>query len=338
MIDHGYSLKQLEDLSSTNPYYHHQVTATDIRLKAVQEAAMALGVQSGLFVESQRINHKLDGEATTLDKIFNFNLLVYHQHVLPPVIEHAKGSLNLGPMSQTIRINGETYNIIRQVKFVTAPPTWRDYLWMNYKKPKLTNRVLLPQNSKERAVWKTAVSTGYDQGIKQAVQIFDINLNLLKRNYNGMVLYKALLLRGMVSPFYVSEKAHGITGNKDHLVIDDHSMRIDLKPQLQLHSKLWNPILTNSHASLPKEPTGPNTIVNEGKWQGGPKRAPVITAAPINVKQTATNSKTPAPAKAAPVKALPAAPKTAPAKQPAKATQKAAPIKKLKPVSDKKEG
>ena len=330
MIDHGYSLKQLENLSTDNAYYHQQVTATDIRLKAVQQAAEALGIQSGLYVESGRINHELDGEANTLDKIFNFNLIVYREHVLPPVIEHAKGSLNLGPFSQSIRINGETYNIIRQVKFVTAPPTWRDYLWMNYKKPKLTNRVLLPQNSKERAIWKTSVSKGYDEGIKQAVSIFDINLNHLKRNFNGMVLYKSLLLRGMVSPFYVSAKKHGITGDKDHLVIDDRSMRIDMKPQLQLHSKLWDPILTNSHAKLPAEPTGPNTIIHEGKFSGGPVRAPVVTAAPVVVNQP------PAKATTAPVKALPT---TKPHAKPAQVQpNKPAPIKQLTPVKPVKKG
>ena len=285
MMDHSYSLKHLENLSTDDSYYQHKVSSTDIRLKAVQEAALSLGMQSGLYVESKRINKELDGQSQTLDTIFNFNLIVYKQHVLPPVIEHAKGSLNLGPMSQTIRINGETYNIIKQVRFVTAPPTWRDYIWMNFKPPKLTNRVLLPKNDKERAIWKTNVSKGYDEGIHQAVQIFNINLNLLKRDYNGMVLYEALLLKGMVSPFYVTGKNHGITGDGSHLVIDDHSMQIKLQPQLNLHSTLWQPIITNPDENLPSHPTGPNVVYHQGKWTGGPHHAPVLTASPIEVNK-----------------------------------------------------
>ena len=270
-VDASYSLDQLQNLSTSSAYYQQQVSTLNIRFKAVQEAAEALGMQAGLYDQSQKINQILDAHAVTLDKIFNFNLLVYQQHVLPPVIEHAGESLNVGPANTTLRIDGETYNVVRQVKFVTAPPTWRDYLWMPYKQPELPNKVLLPRNDQERKIWREFIHQGWTEGEIQGEVIFKINLKRLERDYNGMVLYKSLLLRGMVSPFYVSSKESGITGNDSHMVIDDRTMAITNFPALQLHSKLWNPVATNyayQPESLPPSPPPPPKVIPAQEIQG----------------------------------------------------------------------
>lgn len=284
----AYSLKNLQDLSSDSAYYQSQVPFTNIRATAVKEAAQSLGVQSGLYVESQKINAALNAHAGTLDEVFNFNLLLYHQNVLPPVIEQGNASLKIGAQSDTLNINGTTYNIIRQVRFVTAPPTWRDYLWMNYSKPQLPNKVLLPTTDAERAVWKATLAKSYEQGIEQGFTIYKINLARLVRDYNGMVLYKTLLARHMVSPFYVSGKELGVTGNKNHLVIDSRQLHIDNKPQLQIHSHIWKPIVVDAPpnvvstpAPLP-EPTQTKTLAPNQKIDTKP--APIVTAKPIDEK------------------------------------------------------
>ncbi len=260
MISDGYSLEQLQNVSADSAYYQTQISVLDIRLKAIQEAAESLGMQAGLYERSQEINQVLDQHGQELDQVFNFNLLVYKQHVLPPVIEHAGGSLNLGPGSTTLRINNETYNIIRQVKFVTAPPTWRDYLWMSYQKPVLPNKVLLPRNSKEKRVWQHFVRQGWYEGEDQGLVIFKMNVNRLNRDFNGMVLYKNLLLQGMVSPFHVATQDHGVSGNGDHLVIGDYSMAIANYPELQIHSQLWDPVITNQTYDVNRVPVVPVQI------------------------------------------------------------------------------
>jgi len=295
MIADNYSLDQLQNLDSGDLYYQTQISVLDIRLKAIQEAAESLGMQAGLYQRSQDINAVLDQHSEALDQVFNFNLLIYKQHVLPPVIEHAGGSLNLGPGSTTLRINDETYNVIRQVKFVTAPPTWRDYLWMSYQKPDLPNKVLLPRNDKERKIWKHFVRQGWYEGEDQGIVIFKINLNRLERDYTGMVLYKNLLLQGMVSPFHVDTEDYGVTGNGDHLVVGDQSMAIANFPELQVHSQLWDPVITNQNYEINRMPVVPvdihTPLVTPAEQNVSPEvnlvvtqevtHAPIITAMPV---------------------------------------------------------
>jgi defect-in-organelle-trafficking protein DotC len=242
MVNQPYTLNDLENLSPTSAYYQQQVTTSNIRETAVKEAAESLGMQGGLAAESQVIDSQLQANAAKLDQIFNFNLVMYHQNVLPPVIVKANNLVNIDDEGDTIRIAGVTYRIVSQVKFVTAPPTWRDYLWMQYNAPQLPDKVLLPQNSQEQAIWTTNVQQGWQEGIAQALTIYKLNLNRMVRDFNGMLLYKQLLLQNMISPFYVTQTTHGVSGNGNQMMIDDQNLQITNTPQLQVHSKFWEPV------------------------------------------------------------------------------------------------
>ena len=82
--------------------------------------------------------------------------------------------------------------------------------------------------------------------------IYHLNLKRLTRDFDGMLLYKVLLVQGMVSPFHVTKAVHGITGNGHHMVIDDKTWTITSQPQLQLHSKLWQPVVIKSKSGATK--------------------------------------------------------------------------------------
>lgn len=226
------SLSQLESLSTDSAYYSSAVSYTNIRAQALQEAAQALGTQGGLAYESQQLNMILSQNTDTLDRIFDFNQVMYHDNVLPPVLNTANNLVNINASGDTIRIAGVTYTILSPARFVTAPPTWRDYLWMGYTSPELPDKSLLPQNSQEQAIWQQNVQAGWQQGINQAVSIFTINLNRVVQDFNGMLLYKELLVQNMVSPYAVDRTELGVTGNGHHMVIDDQTLQITTQPQL----------------------------------------------------------------------------------------------------------
>lgn len=236
------TLEQLQNLSTDAPYYKTDLSST-IRDRAVKEAAESLGMQAGLQYESDQIDQVLKEHETQLDRIFNFSVLLYQNNVLPPVIVKASNTVHINEDGDFMRIAGQTYRIIQQVRFVTASPTWRDYLWMDYPKPEMPDRSVLPKNDEEKEMWQLGVANGWNAGINQAMTIYHINLNRLVRDFDGMVLYKTLLLKNMVSPFYVSKKYYGVTGDKNQMAIDDQSWDISTKPQLQLHSSLWQPVI-----------------------------------------------------------------------------------------------
>ena len=243
-----YTLSQLQSLTSNSAYYSALGDVDmQIRIKAIRQEGEAQGMQRGLVAESHVIDKMLDLHAGQLDSIFNFGLVLYKNNILPPVIVKATNALNVAGNGQTLRIGGQIYNIIQQVKFVPTPPTWRNYVWMSYQNPPPPAQVLLPRNQQEAQVWAQAVAYGWKEGVEQAVLMYKINLNRLVQDYDGMLLYKELLTKQMISPYTMVKAYHGVTGTGSHMVVDDQVWKIVTQPQLQIHSKFWRPVVIQNH-------------------------------------------------------------------------------------------
>lgn len=216
----------------------------ELRIEALQEIGLSIGAQAGLAARAQEINQARIRSSQTLDHIFNFNLLLLPHNVVPPVLIQAENTLNLAD-SQTLRIADRTYQIIRQAHFVSIPPIWRDYLWLNYSRPEKPVAAFLPKTTEERIIWRRAVKEGWKNGVSQANAIDTANLARLKRDYIGMVLYRKLLRQGMVSKPYVAHTDLGVTGDHDNLRIHDQVLRITASPALQVLPQHWKPVITS---------------------------------------------------------------------------------------------
>ena len=249
MIVPHYTLDNLENLTQDSAYYQTNGGYVNIRDRAIKQAAEALGMQAGLAHESKVIDRILMSHAQNLNQIYRFQSIMIKNNVLPPVIEKSQNALQIGHQGQIIRLGGKTYKIIKQVRFVTAPPTWRTYLWLSFPAPRMPAKVLLPKTQKERTIWRHALSNGWQQGMAQALHIYQLNLHRLVRDYTGMVLYRKLLAEHMISPSAVTKKAKGITGNSQHMVIDDQVWHIVSQPELQLHSHIWHPAFVTEHSA-----------------------------------------------------------------------------------------
>lgn len=217
-------------------------SSSQIRTKAIEDTAMSLGARGGLAWASQKINTLLEKDKWYLETTYNFNGMMLSHGVLPPVLVEGNNSLNLADPN-TIRISDKTYMIVAQARFATTPPNWRDYVWMNFSKPEMPNKLLLPHNKQESKIWKKAIRTGWEKGIAQSYSIFQQNLARLKRDYSGMILYRKLLQEKMVSPPYVSRTELGVTGNGSDMRINDQVLRITELPKLQTDSSNWKAIV-----------------------------------------------------------------------------------------------
>ncbi|EKE01725.1 MAG: defect in organelle trafficking lipoprotein DotC [uncultured bacterium] len=216
---------------------------SEIRLSGLIQTAQGLGAQAGLAWRSRQLNVMLNSQKRNLDNIFNFNYLILNQNVLPPVLVEGRNTLNLAD-EFTIRASDHDYQIVQPPRFVTAPPNWRDYIWMGYKKPETPNHTLLPQNNTERKAWNEYIQIGWNDGVNQANQIFSANLARLQRDYEGMILYRKLLAQNMLTPPYVSQADLGITGGGNDMRINDRVLRITAIPQLQANAKNWRPVIS----------------------------------------------------------------------------------------------
>jgi len=214
-----------------------------IRLAGIRQAATSLGARGGLAWEARNIDMALREESIFIDQVFDFNQLLLGHNVLPPVLVQSDNNLDLDN-NDTLRIDAKTYRIIRSARFVTAPPNWRDYLWMRFDRPRLTDRSLLPQTQAEAEVWNYFFKKGWIKGSDQAVSIFTDDLNRLKRDMLGMILYRKLLALHMVSPPFVASANLGVTGDATQLRINDEVLRITAQSELQPNPQLWRPVIT----------------------------------------------------------------------------------------------
>lgn len=220
-----------------------------IREMALKETALSLGAQSGLAWRAKYINEQLVQQSRNLDAIYDFNSLVLEHNILPPVLLEGRNTLNLAD-TQTIRISDRTYKVSKQARFITTPPNWRQYLWMDYKKPDYPNMTLLPKTREERQIWCYYINKGWKNGVEQANVILEESIARIKEDFVGMILYRKLLAMNMVSPPFVSHTDLGVTGDGDEIHIDDRVLRITALPALNTNSSEWRAAVAKDEEAL----------------------------------------------------------------------------------------
>lgn len=251
---------------------------TRIRRMALEEIALSLGAQGGLASRAVEINKTLAGQARNLDAVFDFNALILEHNILPPVLLEGRNTFNLAD-ENAIRISDRTYKLAKQARFITTPPNWRQYLWMDYQKPEPPSHSLLPKNKAERKIWSTFITQGWKNGIEQANTILEESVARIKEDYKGMILYRKLLAMNMVSAPFVSNTDLGITGDESEMHIDDRVLRITALPALNTNSQEWRAAVTKDESALQQfknmEKLAQNTkiTITSNAWQ--PTIAPV---------------------------------------------------------------
>lgn len=271
-------LKSMANLKKTS--FGTSESMNKIRETALKETALSIGAQAGLAAEAKIIDAALTRQSRTLDAIYNFNALIIEPNILPPVLLEGRQILNLSD-AQTIRLSDRTYKVSKQARFVTTPPTWRQYLWMDYQKPDMPNVTLLPKTKEERALWQFYVEKGWHKGGEQADTILQESIARIKEDFSGMVLYRKLLAMNMVSAPYVSHTDLGVTGDASEIHIDDQVLRITALPALNTNSQDWKAALATEQQviekldALEKEVKANHIALNQPGWR------PVIY--PVNI-------------------------------------------------------
>jgi len=215
--------------------------AATVRLKALREQAFILGSQAGLHIKGNQIQDKIEKQANSLDKTWRFDsLMLYQNHVLPPVISDIRGSQDI---ERNTRVSiGRNLMIVKPAMFVQYPSTWREYLLMSpFDKPDLdaVNTFFLPTSS-EVKVWRSSVMRGYRAGVKQAMLVMSDGIHRLSRDFNGMIQYHILLAMHMITPPFVSERRANVTLNADgEMDIDKRVQTMTVKPMFNSHDASW---------------------------------------------------------------------------------------------------
>ncbi len=245
VVDGPQEFKELQVLSRRGSLEKQKEKTNHIRLQAIRDTALSISARTALAVRGQQINQLVAEQQRELDRVFNFQGVMLEGGVLPPVMLESRNDLSLAD-PQNIRVADRTYRIIKQSRFVTLPPSWREYLVMDETRPAQPDPSLLPSTGEEKKIWQASVIEGWDNGIDQANQVYEENLARLKRDYQGMVRYRMLLAQNMVSAPQVAQRDLGVTGGGESLSVNDRVLTIKALPSLKSNSEAWTPTMSDS--------------------------------------------------------------------------------------------
>lgn len=217
----------------------------DIRKEALKEAALSYGARGGLAARTYEIRRELEGRSSYLDKVYNFRELLIAAPsgllIEPPVISESLDAFLVESDGQTAAVADTVYNINKNVRIVSGPRNWRQYLERQWGEVQDPPDILRPKTVDERKMWRELVKKGWEEGILQADAIFEEDLNRLTADFNGMVRYRKLLAESMVSAPYALQVDRGVTGGGEEMRVGDRAVRITGKPQLLTGSSEWQP-------------------------------------------------------------------------------------------------
>ncbi len=214
-----------------------------IRVDALKEAALSYGARGGLAWRTFQIQRRLAENEGNVSKIFNFgNLLIAAPSGLmiePPVVTEAQKAVIVQSGGQNAAVADRVYRINRNARIVTAPRNWRVYLERDWGKVDPPPNALVPKSQAELDHWRRQMQMGWEEGIHQADDIFQADLDRLNTDYLGMIRYRELLAQGIITPPYATQEDRGVTGGGSEMRIGDRGLVITGPSQFNPKSERW---------------------------------------------------------------------------------------------------
>ncbi|AUH51488.1 hypothetical protein CXB49_11990 [Chromobacterium sp. ATCC 53434] len=170
-----------------------------LKVKAVFNAGLSYGAQLGQARECERLNAMLQAQDATLSQVFDFSRLLLPDSLLPPVLSSSRNTVRLESPTSMVSVEA-SYRVREDARFVTAPPSWWDYMQQPVPEVREPDAALKPLTPEEKAAWDDGVRQGWVAGVQAAKVAYGSKLAQLKESFNGMLLYKMLWLKKMVDP------------------------------------------------------------------------------------------------------------------------------------------
>jgi defect-in-organelle-trafficking protein DotC len=216
-----------------------------IRGDALREAALSYGARGGLAFRTFEIQRRLAEYDKSLSKTYDFSRLLIAEAsgllVEPPVVSEADRAVIVKTGGQAAAVADRVYRINKVARIVTAARNWRLYLERDWGAVEPPPSILLPKDDGERAQWREYVKHGWDEGLKQAEETFEADLDRMTADYLGMIRYRELLAQGMISPPFTLADERGITGGGSEMRIGDRGLSITGQSELIPQGNKWTP-------------------------------------------------------------------------------------------------
>lgn len=252
LIEDQLVIRKLSDLTEERAEAAHNEQRMALSNKMVSISAKTLGEQTGYAVGVKRLKSIVSGLDQYLTSVVDtaFRQLMIMDDagrlISPPIIEANENNVSLSKSGKVFRAASQSFFINKNARFVLSPPSWKDYLKVSYKKPKLPPAGLMPQNIEQTKIWNKGIREGYRAGLDHANRVFGHQMNAISRDMEGMIRYHVLRAYNMVSEPKIIKTAHAVTGGGSEMFVNDQILSIDVTPQLNSSMVRWR--------SLPRMP------------------------------------------------------------------------------------
>lgn len=238
----GMLIKNVEGVSSEELIQEeYNKSSADGREQAILVEALRFGSQSALYERASYYLDFFEKNKHEFNRTFNFSpLLLANGRVVPPVVDEIN-DMQMVEDRYTRRTVDKSYKIVEQARVVDTPLNWRHYLYVHISKPNMPSKYALPLqgNEREEAIWANGVSQGWEAGLKQANSIMLQNINKLQRDFVGMVRYRTMLSKNMITSPISSNLKLGVTSNEDSLNIGEVIFEVVEAPRFNQNAETW---------------------------------------------------------------------------------------------------
>jgi defect in organelle trafficking protein DotC len=213
-------------------------TPEALAFTAVREIGLSYGMRGGLAYRSRAIADLLEKQSERLDRVFPFQPVLLNPNLLPPVIIEATQTMDHTSDDHMV-IADIVYRIHAPARLVSLAPTWREYLIYDAGFDPRDLAGWSPKNEQEAALFRSAVEEGFQLGIEQANAIFEANMARMTRDLKGMIRFKELHARKMITPPVMAKVQKGVTGGGDVMNLNEVEMSLEEKAQLKASPHEW---------------------------------------------------------------------------------------------------
>ncbi|WP_323025705.1 type IV secretory system conjugative DNA transfer family protein [Castellaniella sp.] len=246
-----------------------QNDAQRARSQALLDTALGVGVKAGIAWQLDKIRKEIKVRERALDTIYDFGGIMIQNRVVPPVIIEATDLYNQDG-DYALRLSGAYYKIETQARFSSVPPSWRAYLsFPEGSRPASGYDMIKPDSSAEKDLWKLGVADGWQQGVHQANVMLEHSMDLLNRDFTGMLRFHRFVLQGKITMPVIASESIPVSHDGATMTVDETLLRITTLSEFDGDIKKWTgatptsalkhqgaaPWITSSAVSAPQIPS-----------------------------------------------------------------------------------
>lgn len=222
-----------------------EVEITEIRRRAIMEAAQGYGSQMGYARRSWEIESLLQDRSDQLSEVFGFQRVVSEApvkagYIVPPIVSRSFDAFRSGDGGREASVAEEYLTIVEAGHIAPVAPTWRDYLLFSSPEPEKPAKSLFPSSRMEKEMFTEWFNEGWSAGISLADAEIDRRLSRLRRDYEGMLQYRRLVSMGMMDRMVLEDADFGVTGGGDELRIGSRTVRIVSDAEFDADPRRWS--------------------------------------------------------------------------------------------------